>query len=95
MAQTKNKLRKSEVALLKDYCARLSDEDLQTIASLLPQNVAFDRAIACDMLQEDKEIDKWLTHSASADDWFSRVDSIGEAAAVEIDVRSKKSMKTK
>lgn len=95
MAQTKKKLGKSEATLVKEYCSRLSDENLQTIVSLLPQNVAFDRAIACDILQEDKEIDKWLSHSTGADDWFSRIDSIGDAAAAEIDIRSKKTTKTK
>lgn len=93
MAQTKKKLGKSEVTLVKEYCARLSEENLQLIASLLPQTVAFDRATACDILQEDKEIDKWLSHAPSADDWFAKVDGIGEVAAQEIETRAKKNSK--
>lgn len=87
------KLRKSESTLVKSYCSRLSDEDLLSISTLLPQTIAFDRANACDILQKDKEIDKWLSQAADADDWFSRADSVGDAALEEIDSRSKKSSK--
>jgi hypothetical protein len=90
MAQVKKKLGKSELALAKEYCVRLSEDKLQEISTLLPQTIAFDRSTACSILQEDKEIDRWLSQANSADDWFSRVDSIGEAAAVEIENRAKK-----
>lgn len=93
MAQVKKKLGKSEVTLVKEYCSRLSEEVLQTIVSLLPQTIAFDRALACEILQQDKEIDRWLSHSINADDWFTRVDSIGEAAAAEIETRIKNATK--
>lgn len=90
MAQTKKKLGKSEVSLVKEYCSRITDEDLQTLSTLLPQQVAGDRSSACVVLQKDKEVDKWLAQAISADDWFSKVDSIGEQALVEIETRSKK-----
>lgn len=90
MAQVKKKLGKSEISLLKEYCARLSEENLQIISSLLPQTIAFDRSAACAILQQDKEVDRWLTQATSADDWFSRVDSIGEAAIIEVENRAKK-----
>jgi hypothetical protein len=90
MAQVKKKLGKSEVSLIKEYCSRLSDEHLQMIFDLLPQSIAGDRSTACLVLQEDKEIDKWLSQATSAEDWFSRVDGIGEVAAAEIEIRSKK-----
>jgi hypothetical protein len=90
MAQVKKKLGKSELNLIKAYCSRLSEENLQTISLLLPQSIAFDRAAACSVFQEDKEIDKWLSQASSAEDWFSRVDGIGEAAILEIENRSKK-----
>lgn len=85
------KLGKSEIGLIKKYCSRASDEHLSMLASSLPQSVMGDRAAACEILQEDKEIDKWLAHAASADDWFAKVDSIGEFAIAEIQARSKKS----
>jgi hypothetical protein len=90
MSQVKKKLGKSEVTLVKDYCARLPEESLQLISTLLPQSIAFDRAAACAILQEDKEIDRWLSLATGADDWFARVDGIGEAASLESENRAKK-----
>lgn len=90
MAQAKKKVGKSEVGLVKEFCARASEEDLRALADLLPQSVAFDRSIACDILQGDAQIDRWLTQSTGADDWFARVDSIGDVAAAELDSRLSK-----
>lgn len=88
MAQTKKKLGKSEITLIKDYCGRLSDEDLNMIASLLPQSISGDRSNACSILQKDKEVDRWLSQATGAEDWFSRVDAIGEIALVEAETRN-------
>lgn len=88
MSQTKKKLGKSEITLIKDFCGRLSDEDLNAIASLLPQSITGDRSIACSILQKDKEVDRWLLQAQGAEDWFSRVDAIGEIAIVEAETRN-------
>jgi len=85
------KIGKSEMGLIKKYCSRASDENLSVLASSLPQSVMGDRAAACEILQADKEMDKWLGLAASADDWFVKIDSIGEFAIAEIQTRSKKS----
>jgi predicted GTPase len=84
------KLGKSEFSLMRRYCSLLSDEDLGQIATMLPQTISGDREQACFILQKDKEIDRWLCHASGADDWFSRVDTIGEVAVEEIENRSKK-----
>lgn len=86
----KKKVGKSEVNLVKEFCSRASDEDLRALADLLPQSLAFDRSFACSILQRDAQIDKWLLQSTGADDWFSRVDSIGDVASAELDARSSK-----
>lgn len=85
------KLGKSEVGLIKKYCSRASEEHLLVLASSLPQSVMGDRSEACAILQEDKEMDKWLSHASGADDWFFKVDSIGDFASLELEARSKKS----
>jgi hypothetical protein len=87
---TQKKLGKSEVSLVKDYCSRISDEDLYAIVQLLPQSVAGDRSSACSILQRDKEVDRWLSQASGADDWFGRADSIGEFALIEAEARSKR-----
>ena len=86
-----SKLGKSEVLLIKKYCIRASDEDLSLLASALPQSIMGDRSAACDVLQKDKEIDKWLTYAANVDDFFSKIDAIGDFAVLEIEARAKKS----
>lgn len=90
MVQARKKVGKSEATLLKDFCGRSSEEDLMALADLLPQSVAFDRAIACGILQKDNQIDRWLSQATGADDWFVRVDSIGDAAAAELNGRASK-----
>lgn len=90
MAQAKKKVGKSEVVLVKEFCGRTSDEDLRALADLLPQTVAFDRSIACSILQRDAQIDRWLSQASGAEDWFARVDSIGDVAASELDSRASK-----
>lgn len=88
MAQSKKKVGKSEVSLLKDFCGRTQDDDLRMLADLLPQSVAFDRSEACGILQNDTQIDRWLAQAASADDFFVRIDSIGDAASAELEHRA-------
>lgn len=90
MAQSKKKVGKSEVSLVKEFCARASDEDLRFLADLLPQTIAFDRSSACAVLQKDGQVDKWLQQAAGWEDLFTRIDSIGDVAADELQSRSKK-----
>lgn len=85
-----SRLGKSEMNLVKQYCSRVSDEDLAVLVDLLPQKVAFDRSSACAILQKDKEVDRWLSQAAGAEDWFIKVDGIGDQAILEMEARSKK-----
>jgi predicted RNA-binding Zn ribbon-like protein len=87
-----SKLGKSEILLIKKYCARIPDEDLCVLASSLPQSIVGDRSAASDVFQKDKEMDRWLVHASGADDWFFKVDSIGEFARLESDIRAKKAV---
>lgn len=84
------KLGKSEMNLVKEYCTRASDEALGVLSQTLPQTIAFDRAQACAILQEDKEVDRWLGQASGAEDFFSKIDEIGEYASAELETRSKK-----
>ena len=86
MAQAKKKLGKSEVSLI----ARLSDEDLNAVLSLSPQEFSGDAESVCLIFQRDKEIDRWLVQSKDSEEFFSRVDGLIEAAYAEPEARSKK-----
>lgn len=83
-------LTKSEVTLVKRYCSRVSDDNLAVLASHIPQEMMGDIARACEVFQEDEEVDSWLGLATGVDDWFMKVDSIGDMASVERDARSKK-----
>ena len=81
---------KSEVLLIKKYCGRMTDEVLKSIVEVLPQTISGDRSASCAILQADKEIDRWLSQASGAEDWFNKVDSIGELAVLELELRSTK-----
>lgn len=88
---SERRLGKSEISLIKSYCSRVSDEDLSVLASSLPQSMMGDRFAACEIIQRDKEMDRWLVFAAGVDDWFMKIDSIGDFAVLEIQSRAKKS----
>jgi len=54
MAGSKKKAGKYEFGLVKDFCAKSSDDDLRFLADFLPQTIAFDRASVCSFLQKDE-----------------------------------------
>lgn len=85
------KLTKTEIKLIKKYCSKISDDKLQILSETLPQSVTGDRSNACSILQEDEHIDGWLSHMSGAEEWFSKVDSIGEFATLEMQDRFRKS----
>lgn len=90
MTNSKKKIGKSEVSLVKDFCSRSNDDDLRLLAEFLPPKVAFDRASACLILQKDQQVDRWLQQSSGYDDFLCRIDSIGDFAAEEMNVRMSK-----
>jgi hypothetical protein len=90
MVQSKRKLGKSEISLIKEYCSRLSDEDLQTVAAMLRDEFASDVGVAMEMFQKDVQVDRWLAQSTSNDDLRTRIDGIGELASIEMNSRLSK-----
>jgi len=90
MVQSKRKLGKSEISLIKEYCSRLSDEDLQTVAMMLRDEFASDVGVALEIFQKDVQVDRWLTQATGNEDLRMRVDGIGEFAQLEINTRLSK-----
>jgi len=90
MVQSKRKLGKSEITLIKEYCARLSDEDLQTVATMLRDEFSHDICIALEIFQKDVQVDRWLGQSTGNEDLRMRVDGIGELASIEMNLRLSK-----
>lgn len=69
-------------SLLKEYARKLSDDDLGWLYIRFKQNLCGDRADIANFLSRDNSIDRWLT-VASPDEWFDRVEQIGEAVKAE------------
>jgi hypothetical protein len=90
MVRSKKRLGKSEISLIKEYCSRLAEEDLQMVTTLLPQSIAGDVSAACELFQRDSQIDLWLVQASSSEDWFARIDGIGEFANMELESRFSK-----
>lgn len=90
MVQSKRKLGKSEISLIKEYCSRLSDEDLQIVSTMLQNEFSYDVCVALEIFQKDVQVDRWLTQSTCNEDLRMRVDGIGELALIEINSRLSK-----
>jgi len=90
MVQSKRKLGKSEMSLIKEYCSRLSDEDLQTVAMMLRDEFSYDVCLAMEIIQKDVQADRWLTQATDNEDLRMRLDGIGEFASMEINSRLSK-----
>lgn len=81
------KVAKKDTVIVKEYVQRISNEDLFFILERLDQPISGDRADVCSVFEKDKDIDRWLLQAKGAEDWFDKVDSIQEAAIIEMSRR--------
>jgi hypothetical protein len=61
---------------LKEYCQRLSDDNLKFLTQRLTQRLLGDTAEVVDFLSPTKEIDKWLCSASSCEDFYGMLDHI-------------------
>ena len=59
---------------LKEYCQRLSDENVKFLTQRLTQRLLGDTAEVIDFLSSTKEIDKWLSSASSSKDFYDMLD---------------------
>lgn len=76
-------------SIVKEYVRRISDADLALIVERLTEPVCGDRADVSLIFQKDKDLDRWLSQSKGAFDWFDKVDLIEEIAIQELNKRQK------
>lgn len=79
-------MRKPEI-YLKEYCQRLSDDNLKFLNSRLDQRLSGDLAEALDFLGGVKEIDKWLSSADTCYDVYDMLDTVDESVRRECDRR--------
>lgn len=74
-------------AVVKEYVKRISDDDLAYLGIRFKQSLCGDTGAIAQKLSEDEEIDRWLSASTSADEWFEMLDVIGEQIKIEYNRR--------
>lgn len=75
---------------LKEYCQRLSDENLKFLAGRLNQRLTGDIAEVLDFFSSVKEMDRWFSTANSCDELFDMIDLTHSLVAKEHERRSSK-----
>lgn len=70
-------MKKPEV-YLKEYCARLSDDNLKKLYACLNQRMSDDLAEALTFLGTVREMDKWFASADSASELYDMLDEMAE-----------------
>jgi len=72
---------------LKEYCQRLSDDNLKFLAGRLNQRLSGDVAEVLDFLCNVREIDRWLGSAQTSGDLFDMIDLVHTSVVREYDRR--------
>jgi len=80
-------MKKPEV-YLKEFCLKLSDDNLRFLHGRLSQRLGGDLAEAVDFLGGIREIDKWFATASTCNDFYDMVDHIFLAVNKEHEKRS-------
>lgn len=80
-------MKKPEV-YLKEFCVKLSDDNLRFLHGRLSQRLGGDLAEAVDFLGGIREIDKWFSSASSCSDFYDMVDQVFFAVNKEHEKRS-------
>lgn len=72
---------------LKEYCQRLSDDNLKFMTGRLNQKLGGDVAEILDFLSNVREIDRWLASACTSNDLFDMIDLIHSSVVKEYDRR--------
>lgn len=61
---------------LKEYCQRLSDDNLRFLATKLGQRLNGDLGDSLEYLSKVREIDKWLSSASNYNELYDMIDLI-------------------
>lgn len=79
---------------LKEYCQRLSDENLKFLTGRLNQKLGGDMAEVLDFLSNVRELDRWLASANTSDDLFGMIDLIHTSVMKEYERRNGSASRT-
>ena len=75
---------KNNNEMLKEYVRKLSEDDLKFISIRLTQRLGSDVGEVVELLQKNSEVDKWLSTSNNAEEFFDMVDLVEQQIQSEI-----------
>jgi hypothetical protein len=70
-------MKKPEV-YLKEYCTRLSEDNLKKLYCSLNQRMSGDLADALVFMGTTKEMDKWFSSAGSSTELYDMIDMVGD-----------------
>jgi len=70
-------MKKPEV-YLKEYCTRLSEDNLKKLHACLNQRMSGDLAEALTFMGMVKEMDKWFSSASSANELYDMIDLVAD-----------------
>ena len=73
---------------LKEYCQRLSDEQVKFLYQRLDQRLGGDMAEVFDYLSNVRAIDRWLSGANSCDELYDMVDQVNSVVQKEYERRN-------
>lgn len=76
-------------AQIREFCRKISDEQLRFINMRFQQNLPGDRAVVLDVLSKDKAVDRYLSAASSAEEFFNCYEHVGKLVKEEVDRRHK------
>lgn len=80
-------MKKPEV-YLKEYCQRLSDENIKFLTGRLSQRLSGDIAEVLDFLSNVREIDRWLVSAQTSLELYDMIDLVESTVVKECDRRT-------
>jgi len=80
-------MKKPEI-YLKEYCQKLSDDQVKFLAARLNQRLGGDMAEAIDFLSNVRELDKWLDGAADSNEFYDMIDLVTASVSREYDKRA-------
>jgi hypothetical protein len=78
---------KNPEVYLKEYCFRLSEDNLKKLYSSLNQRMSNDLAEALNFMGSNKEIDKWFSSAESSSELYDMIDMVGDFVNKEYEKR--------
>jgi hypothetical protein len=78
---------KNPEVYLKEYCLRLSDENLKFLFARLTQRLGGDLGEVLDFLGNVREIDRWLSSAETCDSLYDMIDLVHSSVVTESERR--------